>query len=135
MKDLFGPGLGLAVVVLLASGMGANAEEIAPFEETPIVLQASQAVPAELAKSEYHQVADRVAVLLPVQAPNRDAARIRILRIELEDPPFDPIRNHLALLRGRLKVLLGRRHELGPHVLPHPQRGCCLWVVSQDQML
>ena len=38
----------------------AYGQEVVPHEQTPIVLQASEAVPAKLLKSEYHQVADRV---------------------------------------------------------------------------
>ena len=67
-----------------------------------------------------HQVADRVAVLDPVEPADGDAARVGILRVDPEGRVLDPVLQRPPLL-GRRPRLAGRGHEPGPHVLEHRQ--------------
>ena len=71
------------------------------------------------------QVADRVAVLDPVEPADRDAARVGILPVDPERPVLDPVLQQPAIVGRRLR-LAGRGHDPGPEILEHrvPQLGC-----------
>ena len=65
-----------------------------------------------------HQVADRVAVLDPVEPADRHPARVGVLGIDAEDVVLDPVGQDLDLLGGRPR-LAGRRHDPRTDVLEH----------------
>ena len=64
------------------------------------------------------QVADRVAVLDPVEPADRDATGVGIVRIDPQRPGLDPALQQPPLLGRRLR-LAGRGHDPGPHVPQH----------------
>ena len=64
------------------------------------------------------QVADRVAILDPVETADGHAARIGILGIDPENVALDPVGQEPHLFIGRTR-LAGRRHDAGTHVLEH----------------
>src|SRR5207249_11153600 len=63
-----------------------------------------------------HEIADGVAILDPVQAPDCDAPRIGILGIDPERLVLDPVLQ-TTLFRFRRTRFLRRRHDAGPQVL------------------
>ena len=67
-----------------------------------------------------HQVADRVAVLDPIESPHRHSARVGIRGVDPERPILDPVFQEPQLCVGRPRFA-GGRHDASPHVLEHGQ--------------
>ena len=66
------------------------------------------------------QVADRVAVFNPIEAPDGHPARVGIPGVDPERLVLDPIFQGTPLLGGWPR-LAGRRHDAGAHVFEHGQ--------------
>ena len=71
---------------------------------------------------EFHadQLLDGVAVIHPVEPAHGDPAGIGPERVEAERVALDPGGQLLDLLL-RQRILVGRRHDMGPRVLQHAQ--------------
>ena len=67
---------------------------------------------------ESRQVANRVAVLGPIEPANRAAARIDVVGIDPEYVVLDPVGQHPHFVIARPR-LPGRRHQSRAHVLEH----------------
>ena len=72
-------------------------------------------------KSHPDDIRNGVLVFLAIHAPDRHAARIGIVGVQLEDLLFNPREDCFPLFHVGLELFLRRRHEVCPDIFPNPQ--------------